>query len=136
MKRFVILLSLLAISCGDTIIQVPNAPSTIPVTKDPVIQAAVVEFRVIGNASNARVRFLTPLDGLSQITTTLPYYDSFASAQNNLFLSLEAAPVGYPISVSEPFLQIQIFVNGILFRESSSADFFLNPISVSGTWRK
>ena len=96
----------------------------------------MIEFRVQGNASSVRVRYSSPLDGLVQVVTSLPYFNSFSTEASSMFLSLEATPTAYPFAVNVPVLQVQIFANGSLFREASSADFSLNTISVSGTWRK
>jgi hypothetical protein len=53
-----------------------------------------------------------------------------------MFVSLDATPTNYPVFVSVPFLSVQIFANGSLFREANSSSFLLSTISVSGTWRK
>jgi len=128
-------LSLFLTACGDTYITVPTAPGA-PNTSTVAVTNTRVEFRVTGNATSARIRFLNPSDGLTQVTTVLPYYTSFVSSQDELFVSLEATPQGYPASANPAFLSIQIFMNGLLFREASSSDILLSTLSVSGTYRK
>jgi len=100
------------------------------VTKD------TIEFRVIGNASSARIRYNNSLDGLVQVNSSLPYIISFQTSSSTLFLSLDATPISYPISTFSPFLAVQILVNGNLFREATASDFQLNTLSVSGNYRK
>jgi hypothetical protein len=136
--------ALLVMGCSDTNIIVPTAPSSAYVTPTPLpgspvpapVGAAKIEFRVTGNALGARVRYATSTDGSSQVTTALPFVFSVSVAQqSSLFLSLDATPTGYSVLTTAPFMAVQIFVNGILFRESTSADFFLSTITASGTWR-
>jgi hypothetical protein len=126
---------LLCLACRDTINVLPSPVSTPTPTVTPV-PLNVIEFRVNGNPTLAKVRFSDPVDGLTLVTTVLPYSISIQTAASTMFLSLEATPTSYPFAVNVPVLQVQIFANGSLFREASSADFSLNTISVSGTWRK
>jgi hypothetical protein len=120
--------------CGDTIINVPTAPTPPPAA--PVVPVAdVIQFRVDGNAASVRIRQSDPLNGLSQLTTTLPYVAGFSSTQPFAFLSIEATPATYPLTVTSPFLSVQIVVNGTVFREASSVD-RTATIAVSGTYRR
>lgn len=100
----------------------------------PGSQADTIEYRVVGTPTAAVVRFSTSVDGLSQITTTLPYVVGFRSTAPSLFLSLEATPVTTAYSTVAPFMAVQIFVNGALFRESSMST-YSGTLSVNGTWR-
>jgi hypothetical protein len=135
--------ALLVLGCSDTNIIVPTAPTTYgtptPTPGSPVpvpVQVAKIEFRVTGNALGARVRYATSVDGSSQVTTALPFlFPVSVTGQSSLFLSLDATPTGYSVLTTTPFMAVQIFVNGVLFREATSADFFLSTISASGTWR-
>jgi hypothetical protein len=134
------LLTLVAVTlaaCGDTIVNIPTQPSnqtTTPTT--PAVVKSTVEFRVVGNPTSVRVRFSSPSEGLAQFTTTLPYSISFTTTADNLFLSLEATPISYSALTDYPFLSVQIVVNGSLFREATSNEFFLKTLSVNGTWRR
>ncbi len=112
------------------VINNPTAPTPPPVVIN------TIEFRVVGNASSVRIRHVNPVDGLSQVSTVLPFVVSLRTDQAAMFLSLEVLPLSYPPGLLFPFLSVQIFVNGVLFREGSSADLLMLPISVSGTWRR
>jgi hypothetical protein len=128
-KLSLIVLLLLATSCDrDTIINLPDNPVAPTGTN--------IEFRVNGNAVLARIRYSTPIDGLTFVNTSLPYTINFNTTATTLFLSVEATPTQYPFNVTIPYMQVQIFVNGNLFREASSSDFSLNTVSASGTWRR
>jgi hypothetical protein len=129
--RPLLLLLFLSAGCDDhheIIVNLPTAPT-------PEV-LSTIEFRVIGNANSVRIRHVNPVDGLTQVTTVLPYVVSLQTDQVVMFLSLDVTPISYPVGTFTPFLSAQIFVNGRLFREGSSADLLLTPISVSGTWRK
>lgn len=126
------------VGCRDTIIIPSPVPTPTPTaTASPTpVPLNVIEFRVNGNPSLARVRYSNPVDGLTLVSTTLPYEISIQTAQTTMFVSLDATPTNYPITVDVPFLSVQIFANGALFREANSSSFLLSTISVSGTWRK
>ena len=83
-----------------------------------------------------RVRTSNPQDGLIQVITTLPYLTSFEITEETFFLTLDVTPLSYPANIQFPFLSAQIFVDGKLFREATSGDWFLNTLSVNGTWRR
>jgi len=139
MRSFIaVLIALTVAGCGDTILNVPTQPtpnaSTTP--NVPILGRHTIAFRVTGNSNGARVRYSTPIDGLSQLTTTLPYNATFQTNSDSMFLSLEGTPLSYPIAISNPFFSIQIVVDGYLFREATSAEFLLNTLSVNGTWRQ
>jgi len=127
-----LLVVLLVAACGGDrdVVVVPTTPTPAPT---PV---HTIEFRVVGNASSVRIRHVNPVDGLSQVSTVLPFVVSLRTEQTVMFLSLEVLPLSYPPGLLFPFLSVQIFVNGVLFREGSSADLLMLPISVSGTWRR
>jgi len=124
----------LATACGsDVNIYNPTEPSK-PATVAAVVKSSI-SFRVFGNASQVRIRYSTPLDGLTQVVTSLPYANTFTTTETSLFLSLEGTPLVYPVVLS-PFLNVQIVADGLLFREATSNDFTANPLTVSGTWRR
>ena len=130
----VVLVALLVAGCGDTIVNLPTTPT--PSTTTPAVKTTTIQFRVIGNATSARVRYSTPLDGLGQVVTSLPYFNTVTTTGDSLFLSLEGSPISYGFGVLYPFLSVQIVVNGIVFREATSQDFLTAPLSVSGQWRQ
>ena len=109
----------------------PRATTTVPIT-----QSSRIEFRVAGNATSARVRFTNAQDGTTILTTTLPYVTTITTTESSMFISLEATPISYPFSTTAPFMAVQIFVNGSLFREAIAEDYSYSTISVSGTWRR
>ena len=133
----------LAVACSDTNIIIPTTPSNLPVTPTnpgnpnaPVTGIHKIEFRTTGNALGARVRYSNSNDGLAQVTTVLPFVFNMTTSQQSIFLSIEATPTSYSVLTTFPFMSAQIFVDGLLFRESSSSDFFLQTITASGTWRQ
>jgi hypothetical protein len=128
------LVALLVAGCGDTIVNIPTTPTPTPTT--PVVVKHTIQFRVIGNATSARVRYSTPLDGLGQVVTSLPYFNSLTISGDSLFLSLEGSPISYGYGVLYPFLSVQIVVDNVVFREATSQDFLTAPLSVSGQWRQ
>jgi hypothetical protein len=119
-------------ACGDTIVNVPTAPKE----TTPAVTRSTIEFRAVGNANSVRVRYSTPADGLTQVITSLPHSSSFTTQATMLFLSLEVTPLNYPLLMGNPFLAIQIAVNGNVFREATSNDLTLTTLAVSGTWRQ
>lgn len=135
-------LSILTVNCSDTnVIYPPTGPTQVVTTnpnnpQNPVILAHKIEYRVTGNATGARVRYSNSNDGIAQVTTVLPFVFNITTNQQSIFLSLEATPTGYGILTTTPFMAAQIFVDGLLFRETASSDFFLSTITVSGTWRQ
>jgi hypothetical protein len=130
----VLSLAALAIRCGDTIVTIPTAPQEKQTA--PAVVRTTIEFRTVGNASAVRVRYSAPTDGLTQVITSLPYSSSFVTASDSLFLSLEALPIAYPLVLNFPFLSVQIVAGGNVFREATSNEFILNPLLISGTWRR
>jgi len=133
-KRLILLPLLFLYACGDTIVNIPNAPT--PIEDKPIIPAStLIEFRVTGNADEVLIRYSNPLDGLTQTTSGLPFFASFSTARTSMFLSIAIQPNLFPITVNHPFISAQILVDGILFREASSVSMF-SPINISGNWRK
>lgn len=122
---------LLAIAGCD---EVNRITVNLPTDPTPTITTNAIEFRAVGTATGVRIRHVNPIDGLSQVTTVLPFVATVRTEATVFFVSLDVTPLGY--GLAPPFLSVQIFVNGTLFREGSSSEFFLTPISVSGTWRK
>lgn len=138
----VLILSLFLVACSDTNIIVPTSPTSVypPTgTNNPNVPVPVttnkIEFRVTGNATGARIRYSNSNDGIAQVTTVLPFVFNITTNQQSIFLSLEATPTGYSSFTISPFVAAQIFVNGLLFRETASSDFLFTTITVSGTWR-
>ena len=115
----------------------PTCPSpTPPPTQPPGVGQHSIEFRVNGTPNATRIRFSNTTDGTTQVITSVPYSIIVTTNQNSLFISLNATPLSFPID-DFPFLVVQIFVNGVLFREAVSSDAtYMSTLAVSGTWRK
>jgi hypothetical protein len=129
----------LTLACGDTIVNLPTNPSALsatPTTTTPVVTKDVIEFHVTGNANGAKVKYSSSVEGLNQTTTTLPFQTLITTSGSSSFLFLEATATGYSVLVTNPFLAVQIFVNGQLFRESATTSAFNETVSVSGTYRR
>lgn len=125
-----------AAACGDTIVNLPTTPSATTSTSTPAVVKSTIEFRVTGNASSVRIRYSSPTDGLTQVVSTLPYSNRFVTTEEALFLSLEATPIAYSGITNYPFVSAQILVNGAVFREATSNEFFLYTLAIQGTWRR
>ena len=130
----VVVLALSLVACRQRTYVTVTTPT--PVATTPAVVKHTIQFRVNGNASSARVRYAEPIDGLGQVVTSLPYFSTLTIAGDSLFLSLEATPISYPFSVTYPFLSVQIVVDNTVFREATTQDFLLSPLSVSGQWRQ
>jgi len=124
-----------AISCDRSItVNVPDTKS--PTAPSTPVVTSKIEYRVTGNANSVKIRFSNEQDGLVQLTTTLPFFSSFSTKEDSLFVSLEVTPVSYSTLVDFPFLSAQIYVNGNLFREATASTFLLATITVNGNWRR
>ena len=134
----VVVLALLVVAgmaCRSTVV-LPNYPSAVNAPTTPVVIKHAIQFRVTGNAGSVRVRYSEPIDGLGQVVTSLPYFNTLTVSGDSLFLSLEGTPISYPFGVVYPFLAVQIVVDNVVFREATSQDFLLSPLAVSGQWRQ
>jgi hypothetical protein len=131
-----LLVALVALSLAGCDREITINLPTEPTPTTPAVVKSTIEFRVVGNATSVRVRYSTPADGLTQLTTTLPYFTRFVTTESTLFLSLEVTPTGYGFLTVSPFLAAQILVDGALFREATANEFVLNTITVNGTWRR
>lgn len=122
---------LLTTACDyDVHLTTPTTPTPIATTTTAT-KDDLVEFRVSGTVPIVTVRVNNSLDGLSQVTTVLPFSSQLnITGRNTVFLSLEAQGTG------TGFIHAAIFVNGVIFRESSSAAVFNPIITVNGTYRR
>lgn len=130
---FVSLIVALGVGCGDTIIH--NELPTTPTETAPKVVSTTIEFRVTGNLSLVRVRYSDTIDGIEQTVTGLPYFFSFSTTKDTMFVSLDVTPVTLNSIVENPFLTAKILINGELFREGSSTD-LLTSLVVNGQWRR
>jgi hypothetical protein len=115
----------------------PTAPTPTPTpTPAPVPVADRIEFRVLGTnlsaVTPAIVRHTDALNGTTLYTGAVPYFVSFTSLDTDVFLYIEAQAVGANVTAT---LQVQIYVNGRLFREAFAQGLALNA-QASGTFRR
>jgi hypothetical protein len=145
LSTFFVLSAIGASACDKTtILYPPSGPSGGIIVNpsdpsSPQIQNQTIEFRVTGNATGARIKYSTSFDGTVQVLTTLPFIQSVTlpSTASTSFLSLEATPLSYGSAAAYyPYMTVQIFVNGVIFREAGSNDFLLTTLSVSGNYRR
>ena len=100
------------IACEDKIIvQAPTAPTppTAPIPDR-------IEFRVLGTHRSVTIRHVNAQDGTTIVRSDLPYFASFTTIRDSMFLSLEAFATG------DGFLQVQLWINGYLLQEATSSD--------------
>ena len=132
MKRLLLILPLLfTLGCGDdTLINNPNEPSSVKRNK--------VEFRVFGSnlsTSQVTIRHTNSVDGMTNFTGLIPYLVSFESENDSIFLYVEATTNPFS-SFPAPNLQVQIFVDGKLFREAAAQGTFPLYAQAAGTYRR
>jgi hypothetical protein len=114
-----------------------SSASTPPTAPTPAVVVDVIEFRVFGNVGGAPVfiKYTNSVDGLTTATAaTLPYVATVRSDDSFIFLYLEASAVSAAIQLGT--LQVQIYVNGKLFREGFASGFASLLATASGTYRR
>jgi len=105
-----------------------NDPTPTP-TPVPPAATLTVDYRVTGNVHNTGITYFSSTQGTTQVTTDLPWVITFQSTDLHPFLYLAAAtPVDQFV---EGNLVVQIFVNGVLFREARGSGFTLE-LAASG----
>jgi hypothetical protein len=92
----------------------------------------IVEYRVTGTATQVVVRARHPDDGFNQVTTGLPFSASVQTNADTVFVSLEATAISF---VGTPYLNAQIFVDGVLFREAFTTQIG-TTVQVTATYRR
>lgn len=133
MRRILIILLLpLLLSCTKVYNETPTSPSAVAPTTTK--QPYKVEFRVFGQQLSGpiNVKITDPINGNTLYTGGVPYFASFNTNQESMFLFVEATGFG---TFSSSGLQVQIFVNGTLFREAFSQGFSMT-CQASGTYRR
>ena len=103
----------------------PTEPTPIPI---PVARTYTVEYRVIGTARRANIVYVSSVHGSTELTTGLPWFASFRTNRDNIFVSLYARAEG------EGVVRTQILVDGELFREASTDGTLGTGVEVSGTF--
>lgn len=100
------------------------APTPLP---SPTPKTYTIEYRVIGDVRQADITYVSDIYGSNDILTGLPWFASFKTSNNRVFVSLSA------LANSDGVLRVQILVDGVLFREGSTDGFFGSSVEVSGT---
>jgi hypothetical protein len=125
----VVVLALLAPACSDNngrgVRESPAGPTLPP----PVPATLSIAYRVTGTISNTRITYFSSLTGTTQLTTDLPWTVNYTTSDLHPFLYLAAeSPVDNFVDGS---LVVQIFVNGVLFREARGGGFTV-AVAASG----
>jgi hypothetical protein len=136
-RLFIVLFMVAAVACGDDDNESRNSNGDGPTSPSSPVKLAHVEIRVFGNIGPANsvviIKHSNSADGLAIVNAIVPYIFSFDTDRDSLFLYVDAQSSFGTTTVS--FIQVQIFVNGILFREASSQGFQLFA-QAQGTWRR
>src|SRR4051812_12091496 len=120
--RLLLALAIVVASGGCTkVYNSPTSPDPTP-TPEGKRKADKIEFRVFGQQLTGpiSIRHTDPINGLTLYNGGVPYFASVTSTQDTIFLVIEATGFG---TFSSSGLQVQIFVNGALFREAFSQGF-------------
>jgi len=139
MRSIALILIVAAAGCtkvynSQPVVQNPVSPTTTPATP-----ADLIEFRVFGVVGNAPVaiKYTDSVDGLTAAAAaSLPYVATVRSADDFIFLYLEAQSSPTTLLVT-PNLQVQIYVNGKLFREGFASGSAVTLVATAaGTFRR
>lgn len=129
MKALLILPLLFALGCNDVNTTNNKDDNGNPVSPTTILKKHTVDFRVTGDAVIAHIVLNNSLDGQQTIDTTLPWSQSLKITTDTfLYLEAQSDHVGT--------MHVQIFVDGVLFREASTdATGFSTKAIASGTFR-
>ncbi len=132
MKRLLLLLPLLLIGgcnlCGCTKIYQDASKDVSPTAPTPVVPVThLVEFRVSGTVSSVSINSSDTQDGAESILTGLPWFRQLKLKEDS-YLYLDASSFDFGQ------LHVQIFVDGVLFREAF-ANGFEPKVAISGQYR-
>jgi len=112
----------------------PGGPLPTPGSPDKI------EYRATGNCGGNPVQVITQDDvnGTTILPAVqLPYFGTTQSTATNFFVSISAScSVPYSNTGSTGLLQVQIFVNGTVFREDYTQGAGVLSVTASGTWRR
>lgn len=108
-----------------------------PTSPTPAPTLNTFEYRVIGNPGNFRrtdIRWSSTQEGTSLVSSQLPWTSSIRTFDNSSFLTLSARQISLGADEDDiTFLQIQVLVNGSVFREASAPGPNAS-VSVTGQW--
>jgi hypothetical protein len=109
-----------------------------PIPMTPTV-ADTIEYRVTGNVGGSPVliKYTNSIDGLSVIPAdALPYLATVQSTDTTLYVFLEASTNAVAAVGVTPLLQVQITINGRVFRDAYATGFGPIVATASGTWRR
>lgn len=137
MRKLTLLFLIISMTLGCT--KVYNETTAAPTSTDtttPVVPlpADKIEFRVFGQdlIGNVVIHHTDPINGVTLYNGGVPYFASIESKDDSIFLFIEATGNG---KLPSSAIQVQIFVNGKLFREAFSQGFEMS-VQASGTYRR
>ena len=100
-----------------------------PVPEPPRVNE--FEFRVTGDMRRVMITISSTTEGITKVITDLPWFTTIRSTRESMFLSISAEAEQDVGNLGT--IVVQIFVNGLLFREASASGF--DPAAaVSGSW--
>lgn len=132
----ILILTMGSVTCTD-VYNTPPASPTSPTAPTPT--GDEIEYRVQGNVgiSLTAIKFTNSVDGTTILpAASLPFVARVTSSERQIFLLLEANATPSTFGATTPILQVQIFVNGRLFREGFAVGFTTLTATASGTWRR
>ena len=93
-------------------------PTPVPLIPDPLR----IDYRVVGtDVRSVTITYFSSTQGTTQTTTDLPWFLTYSTRDESTFVYLSAeAPLS---DLMEGTLIVQIFVDGVLFREARSSGF-------------
>lgn len=107
-----------------------DPPGIDPDPVPPIPVALQIDYRVIGtDVRSVQITYFSSAQGTTQTTTDLPWFLSYQTREDSTFVYLSAeAPMS---DFLEGTLIVQVFVDGVLFREARSSG-FSPSVTVSG----
>lgn len=102
----------------------PNTP-----TPPPPPATLRIDYRVTGDIPNTQITFFTATQGTTEVKTDLPWTISYTSSDLHPFLFLAAETPNDNFTTGS--IDVQIFVNGVLFREARGSGVTIS-VSASG----
>ena len=125
-RTALLLLVLLSAACEDNRLR-PEGPAA--PTPPPEPAAVRIDYRVIGTGvRQVTVTYFSSTQGTTQTTTELPWFLTYQTRDASTFVYLSASAA---VTEFDASLIVQVFVDGVLFREARSTG-FSPAITVSG----
>src|SRR4029434_8689257 len=106
-----------------------DTPTTPAPTPLPIPATLTVAYRVTGTIPNTQITYFSSIQGTTQVRTDLPWAVSYQTTDLHPFLYLAAEQ---PLdNFTDGSLVVQVFVNGVLFREARGSGFTI-AVAASG----